>query len=111
MSTEELTELKPMPPALYWEWRTTNAEKQLAEKNYELHKALHVNLQQRHKLAELEVRANSPRLQAAHSQVELMQKESDNMRDKIESELDIDFKDCVIGEDLIIRKLDQGENE
>lgn len=100
-----------MPAALYWEWRTTCEELSHAKTKLELRKTLHVNLQQSVRLAEHAVKIDVARIKSAVNDLDACQSESDKMKLRIEKELGIDFSDCVVGEDLRITKLDQGENE
>lgn len=105
MSVEDLETMASMPEGLYWEWRTTCEELAHSKTKFELEKSKHRMLEMGIKIAELNTRCNLLRLKSVQEELEKKQTESDNMKKKIESELSIDFTNCVVGEDLIIRKL------
>ena len=110
MSTEYMEEIIAMPKDLYWEWRTTCEETAHAKTKLELRKSLHVTLQMQVKLAEYAVKQDVLRVKSAEEHVTQCENEGVRIKERIEKELGIDFSDCVVGDDLVIRKLDQGKD-
>jgi len=108
MSTEQMEELKQMPEHLYWEWRTTCEELAHIKTKVELQKSLQIIFEQRVKITQQQVLNENHKLKSIQTELSNYEVVADKMKERIESELEIDFTNCVVGDDLMIRKLDQG---
>ena len=91
-------EPKALTAAQYWEWRCTSEELKSAKLN---EKRVHLEQEIRNKEIEarrLQLALFKETVKASRRAVEIAEAEYEKFRQRLEEELDIDLKDCVIDE-------------
>ena len=94
--TPEEFALPRLKPEQYWEWRTTIAEMQLAERDFRIGNMQAENMTKDLEILRLKLSLFKNNLDVLSSKRDAAKKEYDDMKKKLEGQLKISLSGCVI---------------